>query len=118
MPATELPNLLDLKPVRAQRFETADDGRVTVLVPRFQHPLLARYVLPLFARRTIRVRLDELGSFVWALCDGATTVEALTELVRERFGGDADEARTRTAQFVRTLVKGDLVTLDRPRQAA
>jgi len=111
------PNLLDLIPARAQRFETDDDGRITVLVPRLRHPLLVRWLRRL-AARPVRVRLDEVGSFVWQQCDGSATVETIVERVRARFGDDADAALARTTQFVRTLVKGNLVTLDRPREAA
>jgi hypothetical protein len=111
------PNLLDLMPARAQRFEAAADGRITVLVPRLRHPLLVRWLRRL-AARPVRVRLDEVGSFVWQQCDGRATVETIVERVRARFGDDADATLARTAQFVRTLVKGNLVTLDRPREAA
>ena len=110
-------NLLDLMPTRAERFETAADGRVTVLVPRLRNPLLVR-VLKRLAAKPMRVRLDELGSFVWVQCDGVTTVHTIADRVRERFGGEAEAVMLRTGRFVNTLVKGDLVTLAGPPRAS
>ena len=111
-------NLYDFRPVRAARFEVGADGLVAIVVPRFTNRLLVKFLVPRLRAPDYRVRLDAIGSFVWQQCDGSATVETIVERVRARFGDDADAALARTTQFVRTLVKGNLVTLDRPREAA
>ncbi len=55
-------NLLDLTPVRLLQFETADDGLVTLLKPRFTNRFLVKYVQPQFSRPNFRVTLDRFGS--------------------------------------------------------
>jgi len=92
-------------PVRQHRAVDRDDGRVTVLVPKFTGRLARRLLVPLLAKPDIRMHLDELGSGVWRGCDGRTTVAQLTEAMQARFGGDAAEVRTRVHLFLRQLAR-------------
>jgi hypothetical protein len=82
-------------------------------VPKFRNPLLARWMARL-GRPEVRVRLDAEGSFVWAQCDGATTVIQIAERLHARAGGDAAQLRDRVAGFVERLARDGLVTLDHP----
>ncbi len=80
-------------------------------MPKFRSPLLARWAAWL-GRPHFRVRLDAQGSFVWAQCDGATTVIEIAERLHGRDGGDAAALRDRVAGFVEKLARDGLVTLD------
>ena len=84
-----------------------------VLVPKFRSGLLARWMSRL-GRPHFRVRLDAEGSFVWAQCDGGTTVLQIAERLYARTGGDAAGLRDRVARFVEKLARDGLVTLDHP----
>lgn len=105
-------NLLDLRPSRALRWETGEGGRVTLLVPRFRGTFGRRWVQPVLHRPDMRVRLDELGSFVWSSCDGTATVGAIGEAMIRRFGHDPDDAYRRLGMFVRTLARDKFLLLE------
>jgi hypothetical protein len=89
-----------------------DADRAVVLVPKFRGRFLARWLLPLLGRPNFRVRLDADGSFVWAQCDGGTTVLEMADRLHRRLGSDSAAVRDRVARFVETLARDRLVTLD------
>ncbi len=99
-----------MKPVRNYGSETSGD-RAVVLVPKFRAGPLARWMARL-GRPNFRVRLDAEGSFVWAQCDGGTTVIEIAERLHRRVGGDAVALQGRVARFVEKLARDGLVTLD------
>jgi len=92
-------------PLRQHEYVERGDGGVTVLVPRFTGRWARRLLMPLLARREIRMHLDELGSAVWRACDGHATVADITRLVESRQGGVPGEARQRVHFFLRQLVR-------------
>jgi hypothetical protein len=96
------------------RWERRPDGLVTLLVPRFRNRMAVRWLMPLFARPDIMVRLDEEGSFVWDRCDGGTTVLAIAEQLQRKTGGDADTVTDRVGRFVQKLVHTNLATIELP----
>jgi hypothetical protein len=104
----------ELVPIAHHRWDEEPDGRVTVLVPRFTGRLTGRWLLPLFAKREVRLRLDELGSFVWRQCDGRTTVGAIAARLHAREGGERAEAGTRVITFLRELARSDSVSFLAP----
>ena len=87
---------------------------MTLLVPRFRNRLAVRFLMPLFARPDITVRLDDEGSFVWDRCDGSTTVLAIAEQLQRKTGGDADALLDRVGRFVHKLTHANLVTIELP----
>jgi hypothetical protein len=104
----------DLAPVHRHRWEDREDGGVTVLVPKFTSRFATRWLVPLLARPEMRVRLDELGSFVWRQCDGTASLRAIAGRVAERFGGTPEDALGRVVRFVRKLAREESLTLHPP----
>jgi hypothetical protein len=104
----------ELVPVPQHRSEEEPDGRVTVLVPRFSGRWARRWVLPLFARQEVRLRLDELGSFVWHQCDGRTTVGEIAARLHAASDAERAEAGARVMSFLRQLARYDSVTFLAP----
>ena len=49
------------------------------------------------------IHLDENGSFVWPISDGEGNIIRIGELVRERFGEDAEPLYPRLAKFFQIL---------------
>jgi hypothetical protein len=98
-PLTEV-NLLEIAPTRCAEWEEADD-RVIVIRPRPTSTgarlLLDRFLFELSAKR---IRLDEIGSFVWRHLDGAHTVGDIATLLREEFGEQVDPAEERLAKLI------------------
>jgi hypothetical protein len=102
-------NLLTLAPVQVAESEEVD-SRVVVVRPaptsrglrggvdRFLHLLSAR-----------RIRLDELGGFVWRRLDGVRTVAEIAQRLREEFGEAVEPAEERTGQLIWVLRREGLV---------
>lgn len=108
------PGFDDAIPVRQHDFEEHADHLVTVLVPKLTGRLARRFLLPLLAKRQIRMHLDAVGSIVWLACDGRTTVGRLTALVQERLGLTHDAARERVQSFLRQLAREGSLTFQVP----
>jgi Coenzyme PQQ synthesis protein D (PqqD) len=110
-------NLLDLAPERVAEWEEAGD-RVVLLRPPPKGRGL-RFALDWVACHlsSRRIRLDEIGSFVWKGLDGATTVGALAEALERQFGERVTPVGERLGKMVRVLRKEGFVrypTLDPP----
>ena len=98
-------------PVQRVPWETGESGTVVVLVPKFRNPLLARWLVPRMKYPDVRVKLDSLGSFVWKMCDGKTTVAEMSDKMAAEFGETAASAQERIRKFLLMLEKSDLVNL-------
>jgi hypothetical protein len=105
-------NLLELTPEQRVGWETTESGTVVVLVPKFQHELLVKWLVPRLKYPNVRVKLDRLGSFVWKQCDGRTTVAEIAERMRTEFADLAGSAEERIRSFLLMLEKSDLVNLN------
>jgi hypothetical protein len=105
-------NLLELTPEQRVGWETAENGSVVVLVPKFQHELLVKWLVPHLRYPHVRVKLDKLGSFVWKQCDGKTTVATMADKMRSEFADSAESAEDRIRTFLLMLEKSDLVNLN------
>ena len=99
-------------PVRnaAVRDERGDDGKIVLRVPVKRTGVwkaLGRVLNVPEADR--RVELDELGTFVWELCDGKTDVRAIIERFSRRFKLNRKEAEVSMVAYLRTLARRRLV---------
>ena len=98
-PLTEV-NLLEMTPVRCAEWEETDD-RIIVIRPRPTSKgarlLLDRFLFELSAKR---IRLDEIGSFVWRHLDGEHTVGEIAALLRGKFGERVDPAEERLGKLI------------------
>lgn len=64
----------------------------------------------LFKRpRISHIKLDEFGSFVWQQMDGTRTIFDISELVRERFGKEAEPVVERLVQYFKILYQNKFV---------
>lgn len=105
----------DLRPRQTCAFEE-ESGQVVLLRPRFGRGRLGRWMERRIGRRPLRLRLDEVGSFVWRRCDGARRVAVLSEELREEFGERIEPAEERLVLFLTGLLRNGClsVTADRP----
>lgn len=98
-------NLLDLIPETAVEIRREEDGKITVLEPRFIGGFLGKYVQPRLKRSHLTIELDEVGTLVWDACDGQRDIRAIAVLLSQRFGDDFDPEYQRLALFIRTMVQ-------------
>jgi hypothetical protein len=92
-------NLLDLVPRRTAEHEIDGEGVVTVLMQRFRNRYLERFFVPRFRSKYIRIKLDEIGSAAWLLCDGRRSVGEIASLMREKFTERIEPCNDRLAIF-------------------
>jgi hypothetical protein len=96
-------NLLDLVPKRIVDYEVGDDNTVTLLAPRFKSGLLRKWLQPRLKQPFLKVKLDEIGSAVWLLCDGKRSVKEIAHPLRERFQDTIEPCYDRLGVFLRQL---------------
>ncbi len=97
-------NYLDRVPVRAPSvgWDTDADGLVVLKIENTGW--VNRLVQKLFFRPKFSyVHLDSLGSFIWPLIDGETSLTELGKAVDEHFGEEAHPLYERLAQYFRIL---------------
>ncbi len=95
--------------------ELADDGVVSLLVPRFR----ARWMQWLQGRLRkpyIRVKLDELGSATWLLIDGRRTVTEIGEELHRKFGAKIEPLSQRLGFFIGLLRRNKFIELEEPQE--
>ncbi|MEW5799100.1 MAG: PqqD family protein [Bacteroidota bacterium] len=107
----QLANLLDLKPKRNAEWETTDEGKVVVLVPKFRNPFLVKWVLPYLSKPYFRIKLDDIGSAIWQQLDGGTPISHVAENLKTKFGAAVEPVESRINHFLNQLERGDLVTI-------
>lgn len=96
-------NLLELVPRRTAEHETDETGIVTVLMPRFRNRIMKRLFEPRHKSPFIKIKLDDIGSEVWLLCDGARNVGEIAESLRGKFGERIEPCYDRLGKFFRQL---------------
>ena len=104
-------NLLELRPLRLQRWESREGDLITLLIPKFKNRWAARWILPRMARPDFKVRLDALGSFIWQRCDGQQTVKEIADGIGEKFGPETDPRCDRLALFLSRLASRKIIQL-------
>jgi hypothetical protein len=103
-------NYLDMTPVRNQVFETTQDGRITLLVPKFKNKAASHFLIPKSKSDHFRIKLDELGSATWAAIDGKTNVRQLCDILSEQLGEKIYPAEERLPKFLTTLYEQRYIT--------
>jgi hypothetical protein len=103
------PNLLDLVPERKRDFRNEANGRVTVLVPRFGDGRVGEFVQGLLRRPPVSLRLDEVGTAVWMLCDGRRSVYEIGGRLKEKFGDRIDPVYERLGDFLRQMRRAGII---------
>ena len=107
-------NCFDFAGVQPRRLLewSEEEGSCVLLRPRLRSDRLARWVARLGGDPYYRIRLDEIGTFVWKACDGRTSLAEICEGMRGRFGVEVEPADQRLAEFVRKMLKGRMLTIE------
>ena len=106
-------NLWELTPLRNAKWETTEEGKVVVLVPKFKNSFLVKWILPHLAKPFFRIKLDDIGSMIWKQCDGATTISIIAESLKNTFGKTVEPVDERINKFLNHLERGDLLLVER-----
>lgn len=97
-------NYLDYVPRHNKLFpyQKKENGRIEVKVVNTG---LMRRITQLLLRKPkySYIELDDFGSFIWEQIDGKRTVYTIGELVKERFGEEAEPLYERLSTFIKIL---------------
>jgi Coenzyme PQQ synthesis protein D (PqqD) len=116
-PPTDREEALGRTPVKYRhlREERTAAGEVVILYPVTARPWIAALARWLgtgaAAPRTGRLQLDAMGSEVWGMLDGRSSLREIADRFAGRHRVGATEAQTAVAQFVRELGRRGLVAL-------
>ena len=105
-------NYLDLIPVRAEGLAwTRDDGDTVVLEVE-NTGVFNRIAQKCFKRpKVTKVHMEQFGSFLWPLIDGERTVKELADLLKERFGEEAEPLYPRVAKYMQIMESYHFISL-------
>lgn len=104
-------NLYELRPKRMRSFEELDDGTIDVLIPRYGNNFVGRVLKKVLNERPVRVRLDDVGTSVWRLCDGDRTVLEIGRTMRSRHGDGIEPVFDRLETFLKQMQRAGLIEL-------
>ncbi len=102
-------NLLELIPVLYIKWETAENGLVVLLKPKIRNAFLAQTLLPRMHNPFFKIKLDEIGSSFWHLCDGERNIKEIAAMQKKRFGEAVEPLYDRISLFLQTLQKNNLI---------
>jgi hypothetical protein len=116
-PQVDRKQVLRLYPVRNAlvRFEQREDGVYILIVP-----IQPRGIFGWFSRifklpREHRIELDEIGSAVWALCDGKHAVETIVQRLVQQYTLERREAELSLFAFLNTLARRGFIAYSKKR---
>lgn len=107
-------------PIRnpALKWRSNDEGQVAVDLPRRKDWIGGMLGFLFMVPETKPVVLDEVGSFVWNLCDGERTVNDLVTALCQEYKLNRREAEASLTQFLQMLGKRGMVAFAVPREVA
>ncbi len=105
------PWFLNCRPIRRLNWEEVE-GRVIVLRPRLGESRWGRRLAAWLGLTEYRIRLDEIGSFIWHRCDGRTTAGRMAEHLRNQFGRKVEPAEQRLQHFILQMRRARMVNLE------
>ncbi len=97
--------MLNSRPARNEllKWEKTDSGEARITVVR-QETWKVRMLSRLFyVPRERKITLDEVGSEVWQMCDGRTTVAQMIDALRNKYKLDRKEAEVSLLSYLKTL---------------
>jgi hypothetical protein len=103
-------NLLELKPAQNRASIELAEECCAILQPRFSNRFLMKWILPRMKEPNIRIKLDQVGTFVWKQCNGEMTVKEIAEKMSEHFGSTVEPAIDRLELFLKYLERYEFIS--------
>jgi hypothetical protein len=99
-------NFLEATPVRVCGHQEEEDGRISVIVPKFRNKQFNDWFLGRRPKNFL-IRLDKTGSEVWLLIDGKRTVGRICEELEKQ---NLEETVDRVTKFMTQLYEQRYIT--------
>jgi len=101
---------MDLIPVKNIEWEIhPDTGLVNLKRPKFKALLLKKYLSPLLSDPYFRIKLDEIGTFVWREIDGHKNVAMIAAALEKAFGARVYPVHERLGKFIISLKRSRFI---------
>jgi len=102
-------SMLYLTPFRKIEHRVEEDGKVTLLYPKFKNKGVSKYML---GKRSphIHLKLDELGTETWLLMDGKKNVEKIALELSDKFGEKINPVHDRLGKFLSQLYNNKYIS--------
>ena len=103
--------LMKTLPLRNQlvKWEVDEKGEVSLTIPQ-DHKMWLRVLAKLFSLPGKRVIvLDDVGSYVWQLCDGQNSLRRISKQLSDKYNLTAKEAEMSLVEYLRTLGKRGII---------
>ena len=103
--------LMGVKPVRnpALDWRTEENETVIITVKRKEKTLEKIFGKIFPIPKFKRIRLDEVGSFVWKLCNGENTIDTIIKKLSSEYKLTKREALVSLLSYLRTLSSKNLI---------
>jgi hypothetical protein len=105
-------NYLQLTPGRLFDHVMEDNGKVSVLIPRFTNKILVKTLVPMLKSPFVKTMFDEFGSQVWLEIDGKKKVLDISTGLRQKFGERIEPVEERLTKFLTQLYNYKFVSFN------
>ena len=102
-------NLEEVVPRPLVKSKTNEEGKVTLLKPKFKNKFIKKYILPKLKSQHFKIHLDEIGSAVWKQIDGKKTGVEIAQNLQEELDEDLDPLYKRLAIFLSALKNNNFI---------
>ena len=104
-PEMDRQGALTLRPARNSTltWESPEAGKTLITVPLEHKGVTAVLARAMKAPKERRVELDEVGGFVWELCDGSNTIENIVQKTGREYKMNRREAEVSVTMFLQML---------------
>ena len=100
---------------RNLKWQENETGLVVVFKPCLGNNRIGKRIAEIFAFDDYRIRLDCLGSAVWKLCNGTTSLDRIhTRLVESFPEQDKDTLEERLVAFLHQMNRSRMITIFSP----
>jgi len=112
-------NFLEMIPVRNVSEFTLENGKITLLLPKFKNVWLRKWLVPPGKSTHIRLHLDDTGSRIWDLIDGTRNASEICDsLVTFLMNNNqkTDDLEYRVVKFLTDMYKKRIILLEQANQ--
>ncbi|MFQ5676155.1 MAG: PqqD family peptide modification chaperone [bacterium] len=99
-----------LHPKWNRQWEKTSDGLAVILIPKFGNHLVGKWLMARMQKPHYRLKLDEIGTFVWEQCDGGKSIQDIGDRLKKQFGDRVEPVQDRLKLFFKSLEKNKSVT--------
>ena len=103
-------DIKELYPVRLCEHEI-QDGLVVVLFKNTKPSFIERIFFKKLIEKPYKIDLDEVGSFIWHLCEGNRSIADIMKVTHDEFGENIEPVEDRVTQFIKQMHKTKLIQL-------